>query len=254
MLNTLKKFISRHIVFPTAKLPLRTSLQERVFIVTGASRGIGRAIVEVLASRGAMVVAVARHPERGQTEDSLRATAAIHIVSGDVTSESDVQSIVEQTVKTFGRIDGVVNNAGVNIFKPLEMTSLAEFTETVDVNVKGAFLFSKHAIPEMKKRKAGLILNIGSKISHNTQVGANKSVYALTKYALEGFSFALNRELKPFGIRVSCLMPGTVNTFVSLNGSDYLSPYQVAEMVATIAEMDGIDFESILFKARQQAL
>ena len=104
----------------------------------------------------------------------------------------------------------------------------------------------------MKRKKRGCIVNIGSKISRNTLVGANKTLYATTKYAIEGFSFALNRELKLCGIRVACLMPGTVNTFPSLAAKNYLSPYQVAEMIVLIIRSESIDFESVVFKSWRQ--
>jgi NAD(P)-dependent dehydrogenase (short-subunit alcohol dehydrogenase family) len=252
MIWYIKQFIAEHFIFPTANLPIRTTLADKVFVVTGASRGIGKAIVETLISRSARVVAVSRSVDLDTASIDKKHQQNLLMLSGDVTIESDVETIIRKTIETFGRIDGLINNAGVNIFKPLEMTSVEEFETIAGVNIKGAFLMSKQVIPHMKSREEGLIINVGSKISHNTQVGPNKTLYAMTKYALEGFSFALNRELKSFGIRVSCLMPGTVNTFVSLSAKEYLSPYQVAEMVVTVAEMEHIDFESIVFKSKNQ--
>jgi len=104
----------------------------------------------------------------------------------------------------------------------------------------------------MKKQKSGTIINIGSKISRNSKVEAKKTLYTLTKYAVEGFSFALNRELRPFGIRVVCLMPGTVNTFFSRKYKDFMSTYDVAEIVNFIIKMDQVDFESVVFKSKRQ--
>ncbi len=253
MIRSILQFIATHIVYPTAILPVRTSLAGKVFIVTGASRGIGKAIVESLLSRGARVVGISRFEENQTLSmEDMNEQKNLLSLKADVTIEKDVEVVVKKTIDVFGRIDGLINNAGINIFKPLELTTTAEFEQLSEVNIKGAFLFCKYVIPRMKVQKSGLILTIGSKISHNTQVGANKTLYAMTKYALEGFSFALNRELKPFGIRVSCLMPGTVNTFVSFSAKKYLSPYQVAELVSTIAEMEHIDFESVVFKSKNQ--
>ncbi len=252
MIQSIKRFISTHFIFPTVSLPTRTTLAGKVFIVTGASRGIGQALVETLLSRGARVVAISRSGEAQTTAILSSQKQNLSVDKGDITLEADVQRIVQKTVTTFGRIDGLINNAGISFFKPLEATSIEEFEAVERVNILGAFLMSKHVIPHMKSKKEGLIINIGSKISHNTQVEPNKTLYAMTKYALEGFSFALNRELRSFGIRVSCLMPGTVNTFVSLSAKDYLSPYQVAEVAVMIAEMEHVDFESIVFKSKNQ--
>ncbi len=112
----------------------------------------------------------------------------------------------------------------------------------------------KYVLPEMKKKKDGFVINIGSKISRNTSVKANKVLYATSKYAIEGMSLALNNELKEFGIRVTCLMPGTANTFLSLSANDFLSPYRIGEVVAMLIKLKDIDFENLVIKSKRQIL
>jgi short-subunit dehydrogenase len=126
------------------------------------------------------------------------------------------------------------------------------FESIVSTNLTAAFLLSREVLPHMKTRGSGQIINIGSKISHNTNVRPNKVMYATTKSALEAFSFALNKELKQWGIRVSCLMPGTVHTFVSKDVQSQLSPYQVAEVVLMTIKLSDVDFEGIIFKSVNQ--
>src|SRR5438034_6267671 len=138
------------------------------------------------------------------------------------------------------------------LHKPVDDVSSAEFDRIVSANIKGMFLMTKEVLPYMKKRREGYIINIGSKISHNTNVAPNKVLYAMTKHAVEGFSFALNKELKSFGVRVTCLMPGTVSTFLSLKSKEFLSPSQIALIVSHIIKMKDIDFESIILKSVKQ--
>lgn len=255
MLRAFKQFIGRKFLYPDVTIPSGQSLRGQVVIVTGAGRGIGKAVTEMILAEGGCVAAVSRR-KRDLEEAFPRADVGrILLIEGDVSSERDVQATVQSTRKTFGKIDVLVNNAGINIAeKPLESIDAEDFDRMISTNIRGAFLFSKAVLPCMKKASSGFIVTIGSKISHNTNVGPNKAVYAMTKYALEGFSFALNRELKSHGIRVSCVMPGTVNTFASLKASQFLSPYQVAEMVCMMIRYADIDFESILFKSRKQHL
>lgn len=253
MLNTLKQFIGRQLLYPNIHIPPTQELKESVIVVTGASRGIGRAIVERLLAGGGKVVAVARRQSSlEEAFASVRNRDSLLLLSADVSLEEDARKIFKETSKTFGQVNALINNAGMNMEKSIEETSMVEFDAMVNTNIRGAFLLSREAVPFLKRSDGGCIINIGSKISRNTMVGAGKSLYALTKYAIEGFSFALNRELKPFGIRVTCLLPGTVNTFPSLAAKKYLSPYQVAEIVDFVLRSESVDFEHIVFKSRRQ--
>ena len=122
----------------------------------------------------------------------------------------------------------------------------------ITLNINSIFYMCKAILPFMKNQKSGFIINIGSKVSHNTNVAPHMVPYATTKYAVEGFSFALNKELKPFGIRVSCLMPGTANTVMTLKGKEYISPYSIGKVIAMMIASVDIDFESIIIKSKLQ--
>ena len=249
-MSLLKKLLSPLLLDKPVTIFPSEDLTGTVAIVTGASRGIGLATVDVLYKKGATVVAVSR--DTSSLKARFSDTSRFIALDGDVSSEKDVATIIAKVLKSVKRIDVLINNAGINFEKPLEETSTKDFEAILNTNVKGTYLLSREVIPTMKKQKSGTIINIGSKISHNTNVGPNKVLYTTTKYAIEGFSFALNRELKQHGISVTCLMPGTVNTFVSRKASEFLSPYQIAESIFFIITHRNIDFESMIIKSLKQ--
>lgn len=235
-------------------IPASTNLKEYVIIITGASRGIGEAIAEVLGNEGASLVLISRNISDLRKNFGNLNNQTNLLLEGNVSNEEDVKRILSEVVKKFGKIDVLVNNAGIFIDKPLDKISVIEFENILNINLKGIFLMSKATIPIMKKRKSGYIINMGSKISHNTSVGPGKVLYATSKYAAEGFSTALNNELKSSGIRVTCLMPGTVSTFPSLKNKNYLSPLNIGQIISTLIKFDNIDIESIIFKSKKQIL
>lgn len=232
----IKKFISSFFIEPTITSPFTKDLTGCVIVITGGSRGLGAAMSTILSREGATVIELSRSGEN----------------STDITDEAQVQEAISHILKSHGHIDVLINNAGQNVHKPLDQCTGADFESIIGTNVKGAFLMSKAVIPIMRKQKSGLIINIGSKISHNTNVGPGKVLYTTSKYAIEGFSLALSKELKKHGIRVTCLMLGTINTFVSLKSKDFLSPHNVGYVVSMIIKNTQIDFESILMKSAKQ--
>lgn len=174
------------------------------------------------------------------------------LINADLTNESDLDKAIELILKRFGKIDVLVNNAGINIHKSIENVTKNEFESVINLNLTAVFMLCKKVIPLMKTQKSGLIINIGSKISHNTNVGPNKVTYAASKYALEGFSLALSKELYSFNIRVSCLMPATINTFLSKKAKDFMSPYDIASVVIMLIKFNKISFESVVFSSSKQ--
>jgi len=185
-------------------------LSGKVAIVTGAGRGIGRAIAEALAAFGARVVL------SGRTQATLEATAtaigdAAIVQVADVSREPDVLALRDAALAQCGRIDVLVNNAGINpIWRTIEKTTLADWQAIIDVNLTGAFLCCKHIGAAMAERNAGSVINISSVAGH---VGMVRSVsYCASKGGLELLTKALALEWAPRGVRVNCLAPGYVDT------------------------------------------
>ncbi|MCC3156161.1 SDR family oxidoreductase [Hymenobacter sp. 15J16-1T3B] len=215
-----------------------TDLTNQVAIVTGASRGIGRAIATLLAVQGAKVVCVAR------SEDELlevaQKTNGLPVVA-DVCDERDAQLVVSETLSRYGRLDIVVCNAGVGSFNLLENFSAEEWDRMFDVNVKGTFLLCKAALPHLKEQQRGHIIGIASDVSKRTFV--HGTAYGASKYAQHAVLDALRKEARPYGIKVSVIYPGLVDTHFNEakpGGVDkektHLQPLDVAQAVRYVLE------------------
>lgn len=210
-------------------------LENRTVIVTGSGRGIGRYIAKRLGREGANVVVTARTLEdiKRVSREIIDGGGRAIFIRGDVTHESDVKKVIKSTIKEFGKVDVLVNNAGVGIRKYLWETGAKEFEEVMDVNVKGVFLYMKHIIPAMEKH-GGLIINISS--------GAGKvgiptlAVYCASKFAVIGLTEAAAGEVG--NTKIVALCPGSVDEgmFRRLFPGEKadLKPEQVAEKVADI--------------------
>lgn len=241
----IKKIISSFLVETELEGPLMRDLSGRVVVVTGGTSGIGKAITRVLIAKGAFVISLSRRGE----ELKSKSYVALKV---NVTKKREVDAAVVKIIGKYGKIDVLINCAGIFSFREFEMITEREYDKVMDTNVKGMFLLSEAVVPHMKKGKKGLIINIGSKISHNTNVAPKKVLYAVSKYAVEGFSLALGRELQKSGIRVTCLMLGTVNTFVSLKSKQFLTSENVGFVVAMLMLLEDVNFESIIMKSNRQ--
>ena len=213
-------------------------LTDQVAIVTGASRGIGKAISLLLALQGAKVVAVAR------SEDELieltNKTQGLGIVA-DVADESDAVHVVAETLRQYGRLDIVVCNAGVGSFNELENFSDTEWDRIFDTNVKGTFLLCKAVMPYFKAQKKGHIVGITSDVAKRTF--AHGTAYGASKYAQDAVLGSLRKEVRPHGIKVSTIYPGLVDTYFNDTrpGSaeaekTHLRPADVAQAVRYVLE------------------
>jgi NADP-dependent 3-hydroxy acid dehydrogenase YdfG len=208
-------------------------LAGEVAIVTGASSGIGAATAAELAQRGALVVLAARR------EDALEARVeAIHATGGralaiptDVTDREQVAHLVERTTAAFGRVDVLVNNAGVLWSRPLATTPPADIARVVQVNLLGAMLLTGAVLPGMLERRHGAVVSVGS-LSGRV---AMEPLYSATKYGLRGFSLALRRQLAGTGVSASLVSPGKVRTAMTAHVAAQLpEPEVVATVIADL--------------------
>ena len=215
-------------------------LAGKVVLITGASAGIGRASALALAAEGANLVLTARREERlSELETKVQADGGKVVwVVGDAREEETAIRAVEMAVKTFGRLDILINNTGVGNYKKLVDTSADDYDEMVDTNVRSTFLFTRHAVPVMIEQKSGTILMISSMAG--VYGFAGEAVYCATKFAQVGFAQALDKELREQGIKVGVICPGGVKTEFALgkgrnvegvSASTMLEPEDVAGVV-----------------------
>ncbi len=213
-------------------------LQGRVAVITGASSGVGYETARLLAREGALVAAAARRRDKLEWlvgEIAGEGGQALAIPT-DVTSSAQVARLVDSAFNLFGRIDILVNAAGVIMkIAPLEQFSDQEFRTVVDTNLTGAFYTSRAAIPHMKRQRSGTIVNISSRVG---KLGvANIAPFCAAKFALSGLSQALGHELRPANIYVTTIFPGMINTDIHpLNPSEdfrrqLMTAHDVAEAV-----------------------
>ncbi|MBD0389723.1 MAG: SDR family oxidoreductase [Nostoc sp. C3-bin3] len=184
----------------------------KVAIVTGASAGIGRACALALAAEGAQVVITARREERLKAlADEIGAmNTKAYIVAGDANDESTAKKVVETAINEAGRIDILLNNAGMGIYKNLVDTSLEEYDQLMNTNMRTTFLFTRHVVPQMLLQGQGTILMLSSMAGIYGFAG--EAVYCATKFAQVGFAQALDKELRTSGIKVGVICPGGVKT------------------------------------------
>jgi 3-oxoacyl-[acyl-carrier protein] reductase len=210
-----------------------STLAGKVALVTGGSRGIGLAIARRLQAEGAAVAITGTNQERlDAAARGLTAGRALAI-RADVRSYAEIESATALTVATFGGLDILVNNAGVGVFKPVADTTVEEWHAVLDTNLSGVFYGCHAALPHLKARRSGWIINISSLASKNAFV--NAAAYCASKAALNAFSEALMQEVRYDGVRVAYVLPGSVNTgFGGLSNTKSewaLEPDDVAEVV-----------------------
>ncbi len=219
-------------------------LRGKSAIVTGSTKGIGRAIAEALLGAGMNVCVSARKIE--EIERTVReledvGEGGVTGAACDVRDYEEVRALFEHAVAEFGGVDVLVNNAGVGIYKPVEEISPEEFRAVLETNLFGVFYCTHEAIPLMKQRGGGYIVNISSLAGTNAH--PRMAAYNASKFGLNGFSEALMQEVRHDGIKVSYVMPGSVNTefggdTVSAEKSWQLQPVDVARVVTDLLAHD----------------
>lgn len=196
------------------------NVQNKTVIISGASRGIGRATAIRLAEHGANVVVTARNADelnqlvKEATEGHVQ--GKIVAVPGDVSNEADMANVVKTTLDQFHRIDVLINNAGFGIFKNVDELSVSEWDDVMNTNAKGTFVLTKAALPSMKSHGAGHIVVVASDVAKRTFAGG--SLYTASKYAQEAFMGALRKEVRPFGIKVTGVYSGLVDSHFHAKG------------------------------------
>lgn len=206
-------------------------LQNKVAIITGASRGIGKAIAEAYAREGADLAIVARNEAdlKQVAEDIREAGRKCLVIPTDVTAEQDIKQAVSRTVDHFGKIDILVNNAGIGLFKPIRDTDLSEWNRVLSVNLTGTFLFTREVLGTMVERGQGLIINISSDVGKRTI--AKGSAYCASKFGVHAFSEVLAKEVRKLGIKVGVISPGMTDTF--FNDSEQGDPDKKGWLLAS---------------------
>lgn len=237
----------------------------KVVVITGASSGLGAAAARHLAHGGARLMLGARRLDRLQTlaaELGLDAQAAVRT---DVTNREQVQALVDQAVTLHGRIDVIINNAGLMQHSPLESLLVEQWDAMIDVNVKGVLYGIAAALPYMKEQKSGHIVNVSSVAGHTVNRGG--TVYSATKHAVRVLSEGLRQEVKPYDIRTTIISPGAVATELPQHIThpqyaerlrDYYDDYAIpadsfARAVAfALSQPADVDINEILYRPTRQ--
>lgn len=217
------------------------ALENKVVIVTGASHGAGRAIALVLAREGAKIVAVARNKQQLEALAAEISTkeGACEVVVSDVTKRDDTRRMAQQALERFGRIDALVNNAGIGgPVSRVEETNLEEWQHTLDVNLTGPFLCSQAVLPAMQEQGGGHIIMVSS--GAGKQGYPNMAAYCASKFGLHGLAQALAAEVSDMNIRVTTLIPGSIaetsfsgqrKGWVPRPGAKYLRPEDLGNAI-----------------------
>lgn len=213
------------------------NLNGKVAIVTGSTKGIGRAIAEALVREGMNVCVSARREDEVERAVSELSGAGEGRVTGavcDVRDYDEVRALFEHTVAEFGGVDVLVNNAGIGLFQSVEEMSPEDFRAVLETNLNSVFYACHEAIPLLRQRGGGYIVNISSLAGANPH--PRMAAYNASKFALNGFSEALMQEVRQDRIKVSYIMPGSVNTYFggdtpSAEQSWQLQPVDVARVV-----------------------
>ena len=239
----------------------------KVVVITGASSGLGEAAARHLAVRGAPVVLGARRIDRlnALAGELTREGGKAIAVATDVTSRAEVQRLVDAAIRSYGRVDVMINNAGLMPQSPLGRLKTSEWDRMIDVNIKGVLYGIAAALPYMERQKSGHFINVSSVAGHKVRGGG--AVYAATKHAVRVISEGLRQEVKPYGIRTTVISPGAVDTElpasitepdVAANTQKYYADLAIPAdsfaraVLFAISQPDEVDVNEILYRPTKQ--
>jgi NADP-dependent 3-hydroxy acid dehydrogenase YdfG len=248
---------------------MESNIKGKVVVITGASSGMGEVAAKHLSALGATVVLGARRADRieklsKEIHDNGGKSLAIAM---DVTQRDQVKKLVDSAVEQFGRVDVILNNAGVMPLSPMDRLNVDEWDTMIDVNIKGVLNGIAAVLPYMKEQKSGQIINTSSVAGH--KVFSGSAVYSATKFAVRALTEGLRMEVKPYNIRTTIVCPGAVKTEllehiteadVRQANEDYvgavgISPDSFARVVAfAISQPEDVDINEIIFRPTSQEL
>src|SRR3954451_16684370 len=244
-------------------------IEGKIAVITGASSGLGAATARYLAARGAIVVLGARRSERIEAlADELKGGGAEALAkTTDVTDRAQVKGLVDAAVQRFGRVDVMLNNAGLMQQSPLERLNIDEWDNMVDINIKGVLYGIAAALPHMQRQKAGHVINVSSVAGHKlTPAGV---VYSATKHAVRAITEGLRQEVRPYNIRTTVISPGAVATELPSHITDEQSAAGIQKFYEgyaipadtfaravgfAIEQPEDVDINEILFRPTRQEL
>jgi len=220
-------------------------LSGKTALVTGASRGIGAAIAKSLAGAGGSIFLVGRsEPHLAQVQQSIQASGGSAMYGcADITSEDAIRQVVQQANAQLGRLDILINCAGIGVFGPLEHTRTEDWDLAMATNARAPFLFCREVIPLMARGGGGSIVNIASVVA--VKGYKNQGAYTASKHALLGMTKVLAQEVQPLGIRVHIVCPGGVDTEMGsqarpdLDRAGLIAPEEVADVVLFLVTQKG---------------
>jgi len=245
------------------------NIEGKVVVITGASSGLGEAAAKLLSEQGATVVLGARRADRiVALADTLKANGGKALaLATDVTDAKQVKALVDAAVNEFGRVDVIINNAGLMPQSLLERLKIEDWDRMIDVNIKGVLYGIAAVLPYMKEQKSGQIINVSSVAGHKVRAGG--AVYSATKHAVRVISEGLRQEVKPYNIRTTIISPGAVeselpNSVTEKDVAENIQKFydQVAIPADSFARVvsfamsqpEDVDINEILFRPTAQEL
>ena len=248
---------------------MENNIKDKVVVITGESSGLGEAAAKHLSELGATVVLGARRADKIEklAKDIQEKGGKAFAVTVDVTNLKQVKKLVDTAVHQFGRVDVILNNAGVMPLSPMDRMNVEEWNTMIDVNIKGVLNGIAAVLPYMKDQKFGQIINTSSVAGHKVFNGS--AVYSATKYAVRALTEGLRMEVKPYNIRTTIVCPGAVKTEllehiseedIQQANKDYvgevgISPDSFARVVAfAISQPEDVDINEVIFRPTAQEL
>ena len=245
---------------------MSNNIEGKVVVITGASSGLGEATARLLSAQGATVVLGARRRDRivALADELARAGGQALALQTDVTRSEEVKRLVDAAVEQYGRIDVMVNNAGLMPSSPLERLKIDDWDRMIDVNIKGVLYGIAAALPHMQARKSGHIVNVSSVAGHRVRAGT--AVYSATKHAVRVLTEGLRQEVKPWNIRTTIVSPGAVDTELadSITEPDVQAGVKAFYEIAipadafaravsyALSQPEDVDINEILFRPTKQ--